>query len=220
MSVHVKYSSFFSDFEWNFNSLDRLKKKKIVYQISSKSVQWESSCFTRTDGHDDANRCYSRFWEGAKTKWIKNEMNRRMELDEKYVGERRDKWKCEESAEKCGLFFDMAVCGVLKGAEVGVAVGVDRVHSQCVAHQEGEMVRALLLTKVMDLPRWGGGNWLSEPISVSRVADRQAQCTTSEWHRNTNEDISCTPLMSVLCGEVRPCPWTCPSSVPVFLNPF
>ena len=44
----------------NFFSIEFRKKKKLVYQVSSKSVQWEPSCSMRTDrqtdGHDKANR--------------------------------------------------------------------------------------------------------------------------------------------------------------------
>ena len=34
----------------NLNFLDRFSKKKLKYQISLKSVQWEQSCSMRTDG--------------------------------------------------------------------------------------------------------------------------------------------------------------------------
>jgi len=48
-------------------------RKVLKYQISSKSVQWELSCFTRTyrrtdrqtDRHDDANCRFSQFCERA-----------------------------------------------------------------------------------------------------------------------------------------------------------
>jgi hypothetical protein len=31
------------------------KKKKLNYQVSSKSVRWEPGCSARTDGRDEAN---------------------------------------------------------------------------------------------------------------------------------------------------------------------
>ena len=35
-----------------------VKHTKRKYKVSSKSVHWEPSCSTRTDGHDEANsRC-------------------------------------------------------------------------------------------------------------------------------------------------------------------
>ena len=46
--LHVKYQLFLSDSNKNLNSLDRFQKK-LKYQISSKSVQWEPSCSMRTD---------------------------------------------------------------------------------------------------------------------------------------------------------------------------
>jgi hypothetical protein len=38
--------------------LKDFRKKKLKYKISSRSVQWEASCYAggRTDGHDEANR--------------------------------------------------------------------------------------------------------------------------------------------------------------------
>ena len=46
-----------------FFSTDFRKKRK--YQILSKSGQWESSCFMRTDGHDEANSCFLQFCKRA-----------------------------------------------------------------------------------------------------------------------------------------------------------
>jgi hypothetical protein len=39
--------------------------KKLKYQISSKFVQWELSCFMRVGGHNDANSSFSQFCERA-----------------------------------------------------------------------------------------------------------------------------------------------------------
>ena len=41
------------------------EKKKIKYQVSSTSVNWEPSCPVRTDGHDEANSHYLQFCECA-----------------------------------------------------------------------------------------------------------------------------------------------------------
>jgi len=44
-------------------------KKTRKYQISWKSVQGDPSCTMRADGqrdgHDEANSCFSKFWEHA-----------------------------------------------------------------------------------------------------------------------------------------------------------
>ena len=50
---HVKYTLFLSGFN---ETLILLKDfwKKLKYQVSSKSVQWEPSCSIRTDGRTDA----------------------------------------------------------------------------------------------------------------------------------------------------------------------
>jgi len=45
---------------WTFS---REFHKDPQYQISRKSVQWESRWCMRTDGHDKANRCFSRLCE-------------------------------------------------------------------------------------------------------------------------------------------------------------
>ena len=42
------------------------EKQKLKYQVSSKFVQWEPSCFMRTDGHYEANSRFSQFCERAK----------------------------------------------------------------------------------------------------------------------------------------------------------
>ena len=43
-------------FWWDLNFLDRSSKN---FEISWKSVQWESSCSIKTDGHDEANSRFS-----------------------------------------------------------------------------------------------------------------------------------------------------------------
>ena len=55
--INVKTSSckvpvILERFWWNFNFLDRYSKKP-KHHISSKSVQWESSCSMRTNGQKD-----------------------------------------------------------------------------------------------------------------------------------------------------------------------
>jgi hypothetical protein len=63
--LHVKYLLFLSDFNqtWIFSSHFR---KIPQYPISWKTVQWETSCFKRTDGrtdrHDEANSSFSQDW--------------------------------------------------------------------------------------------------------------------------------------------------------------
>jgi hypothetical protein len=60
--VRVKCPLFLSNFNENLNFLDGCWKKA-KYQISSKSVQWASSCSMRTDEHDEANSHFSQFCE-------------------------------------------------------------------------------------------------------------------------------------------------------------
>jgi hypothetical protein len=69
------YPLFLSDFNetWIFST--DFRKRTQIYNISSKFVQWESSCFMRTDrqtdrwtagrtdGHDEANSRFSQFCE-------------------------------------------------------------------------------------------------------------------------------------------------------------
>ena len=40
-------------------------QKKLKYQVSSKSVQWDSSRSMQTYGHDEANSRFSQFCEQA-----------------------------------------------------------------------------------------------------------------------------------------------------------
>jgi len=40
-------------------------RKRIQYQISCKSIQWEQSCAGRTDRHDEANTRLSKCCKGA-----------------------------------------------------------------------------------------------------------------------------------------------------------
>ena len=63
-SLYVKYPLFLSDFnESGIFLTDFLEKLK--YQFSSKSFQWEPSCYMGTDGwtdrHDEANSRFSHF---------------------------------------------------------------------------------------------------------------------------------------------------------------
>jgi hypothetical protein len=40
-------------------------EKKLKFQVSTKSVQWESSCSMRTDAHDEADSHFAQICEGA-----------------------------------------------------------------------------------------------------------------------------------------------------------
>jgi hypothetical protein len=68
IGLHVKCPLFLSGFNgsWIFSTSVR---KILKYQISLKSVQWESSCSMRTDvqtdGHDEASSRFSQFYEEA-----------------------------------------------------------------------------------------------------------------------------------------------------------
>ena len=48
-SLHVKYPLFFSDFNETLIFWTDFFKKKLKYQVSSKSVHWEPSCSMITD---------------------------------------------------------------------------------------------------------------------------------------------------------------------------
>jgi hypothetical protein len=76
-SRHGKYPLFLSDINeiWVFSTELWIMLK---YQISWKSIQWESGCSMRTDGrtvrHDEANSCISKFCVCA---WIRCVIKRR-----------------------------------------------------------------------------------------------------------------------------------------------
>ena len=56
IGLHAKYPLLFSHFnETCIFLIDFLKI--LIYQISLKSVQWEQSCFTRTDRRTDRDTC-------------------------------------------------------------------------------------------------------------------------------------------------------------------
>ena len=61
--LDVKYPLFLSDFNENLNFLDGFsRRKKLEYQTTQKSVQWEPRCamrkYRRTDSHDEANSIF------------------------------------------------------------------------------------------------------------------------------------------------------------------
>jgi hypothetical protein len=64
LGLHVKWLIFLSDFNqiWSFSTCFNKSPK---YQISPKSFHWEARCYIRTDGHDEANRRFSRLCERA-----------------------------------------------------------------------------------------------------------------------------------------------------------
>jgi hypothetical protein len=66
--LHVKYPLFLSDFNTNL-IFSKDFRKILEYQISWKPVQWGPRCSMRTDGrtdgHDEANRRFSQYYERA-----------------------------------------------------------------------------------------------------------------------------------------------------------
>jgi hypothetical protein len=44
--------------------------RKFPYVISRKSVQWQPTCFVRTDRHDEANSRFSQFCDRAKNQSV------------------------------------------------------------------------------------------------------------------------------------------------------
>jgi hypothetical protein len=62
--LYVKYSLLLLDYNetWIFSTDFRNIRK---YQMSWKSIQWESSCSLRTDGRDEANSRFSHFCKRA-----------------------------------------------------------------------------------------------------------------------------------------------------------
>jgi hypothetical protein len=65
VGLHVKCPFFLSDFKWNLNFLTDFWKI-LKYQISLKSVQWESICSMWTDGRTDMTKLIVDFRNFAK----------------------------------------------------------------------------------------------------------------------------------------------------------
>ena len=87
IGFHAKYPLLFSDFNetWIFSTGFR---KILEYQIPWKSVQWQSSCSMRTDGHEEASSRFSQFRERAlqhMLKLCKTDLKSKVQIAGKYI---------------------------------------------------------------------------------------------------------------------------------------
>ena len=65
--LRVTYPLFWSDFKGIWISLTDFRKRKLKYQILSKSVQWKTSCSMRADGRTDMTKLIVAFRKIAKS---------------------------------------------------------------------------------------------------------------------------------------------------------
>ena len=88
--LHVKHLLFLSDLNKTWVFLTDFRKR-LKYKISSKSVQWESSCSMPTDGwmdgYDKANSRFSRFWERS----LKTDV----QLQKRKLKRPQVQWRCK-----------------------------------------------------------------------------------------------------------------------------